>query len=54
MYCRKASGVGNPDVFDLDAPATAERIRMACEDQFTQKVPQLPPDGSFKPWGIQI
>ena len=40
--------------FCLDAPATGERIRMACEDQFTQKVPQLPPDGSFKPWGIQI
>jgi len=25
--------------FRLDSPATPERIRMACEDQFTQKVP---------------
>ena len=25
--------------FRLDNPATPERIRMACEDQFTQKVP---------------
>jgi xanthine dehydrogenase/oxidase len=33
---RKDQGVVGP--FNLDAPATAERIRMACVDQFTEKV----------------
>ena len=40
--------------FRLDAPATAERIRMACEDQFTKRVSELPPDGTYKRWGIQV
>ena len=40
--------------FDLDAPATAERIRMACEDHLTNKTDQLPPRGTYKPWGIQL
>ena len=40
--------------FHLDAPATAERIRMACEDHLTSKVPDLPDKKSFKPWGIQV
>jgi xanthine dehydrogenase/oxidase len=49
---RVAAGV-EPD-FDLDAPATAERIRMACEDDLTRKVPELPPSGTYTPWGIQV
>jgi len=28
--------------FQLDSPATAERIRMACTDQFTQQVSDRP------------
>jgi len=39
--------------FDLDAPATAERIRMSCADRFTAKVAELPESG-FTPWGIQV
>ena len=40
--------------FHLDSPATAERIRLGCEDKFLEQVPQLPAEGSFKPWGIQV
>ena len=40
--------------FQLDSPLSAERIRMACEDHLTQKVPPLPKEGTFKPWGIQV
>ena len=29
---------GYTPVFDLNVPATAERIRMACEDRFTTLV----------------
>ena len=29
---------GHHATFSFDSPATAERIRMACEDQFTQQV----------------
>lgn len=29
---------GHDPVFDLWAPATAERIRLACKDQFTEMV----------------
>ena len=38
----------------LDSPATAERIRLGCEDALLAQVPSLPPEGSFKPWGIQV
>ena len=40
--------------FKFDAPATAERIRMACEDHLTAKVPDLPDETTYKPWGIQV
>ena len=30
--------IGLTEVFQLYSPATAERIRMACEDQLTRKV----------------
>jgi len=33
---RKDAGIDGQ--FQLDSPATAERIRMACTDQFTQQV----------------
>ena len=50
---RKDSGLeGIP--FQLDSPLSAERIRMACEDHLTQKVPNLPEEGTYKPWGIQV
>jgi xanthine dehydrogenase/oxidase len=47
------SEVGLSTEFRLDSPATAERIRMACEDEFTQKFP-TPPKDSFKPWAVIV
>ncbi|XP_060084653.1 xanthine dehydrogenase/oxidase-like [Ylistrum balloti] len=40
-------------IFQLNSPATPERIRMACEDQFTKQFP-LPEEGSFKPWFVEL
>jgi len=40
--------------FQLESPATAERIRLACEDPLTQKVGKLPEEGTYRPWGIQV
>ncbi|XP_053946205.1 xanthine dehydrogenase [Anastrepha ludens] len=37
--------------FKLDAPATAARIRMACEDEFTELIDQ-PSAGTFTPWNV--
>uniref|UniRef100_A0A8C7R9M8 xanthine dehydrogenase n=1 Tax=Oncorhynchus mykiss TaxID=8022 RepID=A0A8C7R9M8_ONCMY len=48
---RRERGLG--DSFPLSSPATAERIRMACEDQFTEMAPS-PEKGTFKPWSINI
>ncbi|KAK4295724.1 hypothetical protein Pmani_031735 [Petrolisthes manimaculis] len=42
-----------PPVFRLDSPATAERIRMACQDFITAKIEPSPP-GSFKPWSVRV
>ncbi|XP_074520488.1 aldehyde oxidase 5 [Halichoeres trimaculatus] len=39
--------------FPLRAPATAERIRMACEDQFTEMV-RKDSDLKAKPWSIDV
>lgn len=36
--CSARSDAGIPIEFRLDSPATAERIRMACVDQFTKQV----------------
>ena len=41
-------------IFQLNAPATAERIRMACLDEFTEKVPELPDESEKLAWGIQV
>ncbi|KAG7463843.1 hypothetical protein MATL_G00180940 [Megalops atlanticus] len=48
---RRESGLSSS--FPLNAPATAERIRMACADRFTQMVP-TPEPGTFKPWAINV
>ncbi|KAL4623910.1 xanthine dehydrogenase/oxidase isoform X1 [Arapaima gigas] len=48
---RAESGLSGP--FRLDSPATAERIRNACEDSFTKLCPPAEP-GTFKPWAVQI
>lgn len=39
MFARRESGVEG--IFRLDSPATSERIRMACVDQFTQQFTPL-------------
>ncbi|XP_022080344.1 xanthine dehydrogenase/oxidase-like [Acanthaster planci] len=38
--------------FRLDSPATAERIRMACQDQFTNQIP-VPEDGTYTPFFLR-
>ncbi|CAJ0933287.1 unnamed protein product, partial [Mesorhabditis belari] len=45
---------GRTDYFSFDAPATPERIRMACEDVITEKIPQLPPDNTYTPWTVTL
>ncbi|XP_063822618.1 xanthine dehydrogenase [Ostrinia nubilalis] len=42
---------GAPEEFELDAPATSARIRMACVDHITKKLHQ-PDPSSFKPWNV--
>ncbi|XP_017481952.1 PREDICTED: xanthine dehydrogenase isoform X3 [Rhagoletis zephyria] len=37
--------------FQLEAPATAARIRMACQDEFTELIDQ-PPTDAHKPWNV--
>ena len=49
---RLESGISQD--FQLDSPATAERIRLGCEDELVRLVPALPPQGTYKPWGIQV
>ncbi|CAH2255899.1 xanthine dehydrogenase oxidase [Pelobates cultripes] len=48
---RLEAGITGP--FRLDSPATPERIRNACIDNFTKLCPVLEP-GSFKPWAVQV
>ncbi|XP_022116184.2 xanthine dehydrogenase [Pieris rapae] len=45
------SDAGVPLDFYLEAPATSARIRMACEDHITKKIPK-PEPGSFVPWNV--
>ena len=49
---RQAAGATGE--FQLEAPATAERIRLACGDPLLARVAELPEDGSYTPWGIQV
>ncbi|KAJ8964525.1 hypothetical protein NQ314_004820 [Rhamnusium bicolor] len=37
--------------FRFDAPATSEKIRMACQDPITSKLTE-PDPGSFTPWNV--
>lgn len=51
VAARLESGLSGP--FRLDSPATAERIRIACVDQFTRMCPAAEP-GTYKPWAVQV
>jgi xanthine dehydrogenase/oxidase len=42
---------GLTGAFRLDSPATAARIRMACDDEITVMFPE-PVPGTFNPWNI--
>lgn len=42
---------GLTGAFRLDSPATAARIRMACDDEITVKFPE-PVPGAFTPWNV--
>lgn len=46
---RHAEGLGG--LLQMNTPATAERIRMACTDRFTRQFPPADPK-SFTPWSI--
>uniref|UniRef100_K7FMW0 Xanthine dehydrogenase/oxidase n=1 Tax=Pelodiscus sinensis TaxID=13735 RepID=K7FMW0_PELSI len=48
---RAESGLTQP--FRLDSPATPERIRNACVDNFTKLCPSAEP-GTFKPWSVRV
>ncbi|XP_034470133.1 aldehyde oxidase 5 [Hippoglossus hippoglossus] len=48
---RKEKGLG--DTFPLSSPATAEKIRMACQDQFTEMASSQT-NGPATPWCIQV
>ncbi|XP_060050166.1 aldehyde oxidase 2 isoform X2 [Erinaceus europaeus] len=37
----------------VNSPATAEQVRMACADRFTEMIPRDDPK-TFKPWSIRI
>eukprot|EP00795_Rhopilema_esculentum_P016010 gene16010-7346_t len=50
-YARKDAGYNG--IFKLEAPATAERIRMACQDPLTEMVPEFE-KGTFQPLFIQV
>lgn len=48
---RLEAGFSGP--FRLDSPATAERIRIACVDRFTEMCPAAEP-GTYKPWSVLV
>uniref|UniRef100_A0A0F8BFX1 Xanthine dehydrogenase/oxidase n=1 Tax=Larimichthys crocea TaxID=215358 RepID=A0A0F8BFX1_LARCR len=48
---RAQSGITGP--FRLDSPASAERIRNACSDRFTELCPPAEP-GTFTPWSVRV
>ncbi|XP_066474776.1 xanthine dehydrogenase/oxidase [Tiliqua scincoides] len=51
VSARAESGLRGP--FRLDSPATPERIRNACVDEFTKLCPPAEP-GTFKPWSVRV
>ncbi|XP_071810476.1 xanthine dehydrogenase/oxidase-like isoform X1 [Asterias amurensis] len=50
LSAREDAGIKG--VFRLDSPATADRIRMACQDQFTKQFPS-PAPGTYKPFFVR-
>ncbi|XP_053396021.1 xanthine dehydrogenase/oxidase-like isoform X1 [Mercenaria mercenaria] len=44
---------GHHGNFILPSPATPERVRMACEDQFTDLFPKAK-EGTFTPWFVEL
>ncbi|XP_056392524.1 aldehyde oxidase-like isoform X2 [Hyla sarda] len=50
-YARKERGMS--ELFTLNSPATPEKIRMACGDQFTNMIPRNAP-GTYVPWAINV
>ncbi|XP_034034746.1 xanthine dehydrogenase/oxidase [Thalassophryne amazonica] len=51
LAARAESGLRGP--FRLDSPASAERIRNACSDRFTELCPPAEPD-TFTPWAVRV
>ncbi|KAF0287070.1 Xanthine dehydrogenase/oxidase [Amphibalanus amphitrite] len=49
---RAQNGISEP--LRMESPATPDRIRMACRDMFTDKLPPAPEPGSFKPWMVDL
>lgn len=45
---------GKEGYFRMDSPATPERIRMLCDDNITNDIPQLPDISSFTPWVVEL
>ena len=59
VHTRRKKYLGYPQQFpngilNFGSLLTGERIRMACEDHITSKADLLPPEGTYKPWGIQL
>ncbi|KAM8934726.1 LOW QUALITY PROTEIN: aldehyde oxidase-like [Pelodytes ibericus] len=48
---RKERGLS--DIFTMNSPATPEKIRMACGDQFTNMIPKDVP-GTYTPWAVHV
>ncbi|XP_035533550.1 xanthine dehydrogenase-like [Morone saxatilis] len=48
---RTERGLG--DAFPLSSPATAEKIRVACQDEFT-KMASSPMDGAAAHWCLDV
>ncbi|XP_050410577.1 xanthine dehydrogenase/oxidase isoform X2 [Patella vulgata] len=44
---------GRRGYFRLDSPATADCIRMACQDEFTKQFP-LSQEGTHSPWSVRL
>lgn len=44
---------GHDGNFRLDSPATPERVRMSCEDQFTEMFPSAE-EGTYTPWFVDL
>ncbi|XP_064600822.1 xanthine dehydrogenase/oxidase-like [Liolophura sinensis] len=51
MSARFDSGLS--ENFQLDSPATIDKIRLACTDRFTKEFPIAEP-GTFKPWFVDL